>query len=608
MDRVTIDLKNCYGIKKLKHAFDFSQMRAYALYAPNGVMKSSLAQTFQDLATGTNSADRIFQGRETSRQITDQGGAELSADQVLVVGPYNEQLAPNEKTSTLLVDAKLQAEYARLHVEIDEATETLLAAIKKQANSKKDLQPEISSAFTSGGDLKTALTRIKTELERQKDTPLADVQYDKIFDERVLGAIDNKDVKGAIEEYVRRYNELLETSTFFKKGTFDYYNAAQIATSLANNGFFNAKHTVRLNSKGESVEIKTQKELESVIAREKDAIIKDKQLRKRFDDVAKALDKNVTLREFRAYMLDHEAYLSQLSNIAKFKEDILKSYLKVHYDLYLALMKKYDAAEKRAREIEEEAKEQQTQWEEVIAIFNERFIVPFKLEVENRLAVVLGEAPIVELGFTYHEGDDSAKIERDALLKSLSMGEKKALYILNVLFEIETRKKANQETLIVIDDLADSFDYQNKYAIIQYLKDISENGLFKQIIMTHNFDFFRTIESRFVGYSHCLMASKSVTKGLALTQALGIRNVFVNDWKTNFYTDPKKKIASVPFLRNLVEYTEGEADPKYQKLTSILHWKSDSATITVADLDQIYQQICKTKGQSDQPQKPIADI
>jgi hypothetical protein len=126
--------------------------------------------------------------------------------------------------------------------------------------------------------------------------------------------------------------------------------------------------------------------------------------------------------------------------------------------------------------------------------------------------------------------------------------------------------------------------------------------------MTHNFDFFRTIESRFVGYSHCLMASKSVTKGLALTQALGIRNVFVNDWKTNFYTDPKKKIASVPFLRNLVEYTEGEADPKYQKLTSILHWKSDSATITVADLDQIYQQICKTKGQSDQPQKPIADI
>jgi hypothetical protein len=58
------------------------------------------------------------------------------------------------------------------------------------------------------------------------------------------------------------------------------------------------------------------------------------------------------------------------------------------------------------------------------------------------------------------------------------------------------------------------------------LKDISEDGLFKQIIMTHNFDFFRTIESRFVGYSHCLIAARSAAMGLTLTPAVGIRNVF----------------------------------------------------------------------------------
>jgi hypothetical protein len=333
-------------------------------------------------------------------------------------------------------------------------------------------------------------------LEKQKDTPFAEVEYDKIFDDRVLSAIDSKDVRGAIEEYVKRYNELLAASIFFKKGTFDYYNAVEIASSLAKNGFFNASHTVRLNSQGESVEIKTQRELETVISREKDAILKDAKLRKKFDDVAKALAKNATLREFRAYMLDQEAYLSQLNNVPKFKEDVLKSYLKVYHDLYLDLMNKHDAAEKRAREIEEAAAKQRTQWENVIAIFNERFVVPFKLEAKNRTAVMLGEAPIVELGFTYHDDKESADIEKDALLFALSTGEKKALYILNVIFEVETRKKNNQETLIVIDDIADSFDYQNKYAIIQYLKDISEdgNGLFKQIIMTHNFEFFRTIE------------------------------------------------------------------------------------------------------------------
>jgi len=52
MDRVKIDLKNCYGIKGLRADLDFTKTPAYAIYAPNGVMKSSLAQTFKDAANG----------------------------------------------------------------------------------------------------------------------------------------------------------------------------------------------------------------------------------------------------------------------------------------------------------------------------------------------------------------------------------------------------------------------------------------------------------------------------------------------------------------------------------------------------------------------------
>src|SRR5580692_10881671 len=115
--------------------------------------------------------------------------------------------------------------------------------------------------------------------------------------------------------------------------------------------------------------------------------------------------------------------------------------------------------------------------------------------------------------------------------------------------------------------------------------------------MTHNFDFFRTIESRFVGYSHCLMAAK-IKGGIALEKATGIKNVFVNDWKKEFFTAPKKKIASIPFLRNLVEFTRGETDQNFVKLTSLLHWKADTAAITVGDLDAIYIQICGGTGSS----------
>ena len=56
----------------------------------------------------------------------------------------------------------------------------------------------------------------------------------------------------------------------------------------------------------------------------------------------------------------------------------------------------------------------------------------------------------------------------------MSQGERRALYLLNFIFEVEDRKRKSAETLFIIDDVADSFDYKNKHAIVQYLEDISK--------------------------------------------------------------------------------------------------------------------------------------
>jgi hypothetical protein len=521
MDRVKIDLTNCYGIKRLEKTFDFANAHACAIYAPNGVMKSSLAQTFQDAAEGVNSVDRVFQARLSARKITDEAGKEIEGERILVVLPYDEEFGLTEKTSTLLVDIKLRKEYEQIHVTIDEAKATLLQALRQQSQSKSNLEGEISSAFTSGDDdFQLAVTRIRDELEKQKDTPFADVKYDLIFNEKVVKALDTKDLKNAVDNYIRRYNELLTASTYFKRGTFDYYNAGQIAKSLADNGFFDAKYTVSLKAHGAALEINTQKELETVIAKEKDAIIQDKQLRKNFDAVEKQLYKNAELRDFCRYLQDNEALLSRMNNLPKFKEDVLKSYLKVHHGLYADLMSKYDAAAKRMKEIEDEARKQRAQWDEVITIFNDRFFVPFQLEARNRIEVMLGDDQIIDLGFKYVDGKECVEVDRPMLLSVLSTGERKALYVLNVIFEIQRRKKAGLETLVVVDDLADSFDYQNKYAIIQYLKDTSEDGFFKLIVMTHNFDFFRTIEGRSSAILIALWHLKT-TRGSHLLRPLG---------------------------------------------------------------------------------------
>jgi hypothetical protein len=607
MKKLSIDLTNCYGIKHLATTLDFSGCKAYAIYAPNGVMKSSLAETFRDVASGTESQDRIFPKRVTSRKIK-ADGKDLQPEDVLVLAPYDEVYGHTEKTSTLLVDAKLRKEFEQLHSVIEIATDKLLKALKKQSGSKRDIEVEISSLFTRRDDqFILALQRIQTELDAQKTAPYANVDYDLLFDDKAIALLNDPEFKAAVQDYVHKYNELLDASVYFSRETFNYYNAGTIAKTLAEHGFFKKKHTVTLHGEGGgTVEVKDQKQLTKIIEDEKEAIISDSALRDRFSKVQKLLQKNSQLRDFENYLMMHEGLIPKLTNPDAFKEEIWKSYLKENFDLYTDLLNKVQAASKRKSEIEAEASSQRTQWERVIDIFNDRFFVPFKLEAQNRVSVMLGQESMLRLGFVFTDGDERATVNKETLLEVLSTGEKKAFYILNVIFEIEARAQAKQDTLLVVDDIADSFDYRNKYAIIQYLSDIAEWDHFDEILLTHNFDFFRTVQSRFISYAHCLMAEKT-KDGINLRKATGIKNIFVNDWKENFGIDPKKRLASIPFIRNIVEYTKGEADADYIRLTSLLHWKADSGGITQADLDDIYNRTFNDTVRYSKPTEIVAN-
>lgn len=588
MKTLSIHLQHCYGIRELRAKFDFSKSSAYAIYAPNGMMKSSFAQTFKDIAAGQTSKDRVFTSRKTRREVLDESGKSIPAETVLVLPPYDEVFGNTDKTATLLVDAKLRREYERLYSEIEKAKDAFLEGMKAQSKSRRDLESEISRAFTKSPDeFYRALVRVKDEVVSLPEPQFAQVPYDLVADERVAAFLETGDVKTVLQEYIDKYNQLLEQSKYFRKGTFDYYNASTIAKALTKNGFFKAKHSVTLNAESK-VEVKSEKELEEVISREKAAILKDAALKKTFDEMEKKITKNEMLRDFQEFIADNQDVLALMGNLDKLKEEVWKSYFKEHESLYLDLIAKYQGAQQRSKEIQTEAARQRTQWEDVVDIFNRRFYVPFKLAVKNKVSVMIGEAAVPTLGFTFDDGVDSIDVERSDLLQVLSTGEKKALYILNVIFEVEVRRQSKVETIFVVDDIADSFDYKNKYAIIQYLMDIADESCFRQIILTHNFDFFRTINSRFVPYPSCLMAQRT-SKGLELAAAAGIKNVFANDWKLHFFDDARKRIAAISFMRNIVEYTRGDKDKDFEKLTGLLHWRKDTGSIMHGELDEIYE-------------------
>lgn len=590
MESLTIDLQHCYGIKRLQTELPFASSPAIAIYAPNGVMKSSLAQVFKDVADGNSSCDRVFPHRVTTRALTLPDGQALAPESVLVLPPYEEIFGDADKTATLLVDARLRKEYEHLFADIDKARMLLLQAISATAATKKDMAAEISRVLGGGdNDLYAILVRTRDEIASYDGPSFANVPYDLISDERVATLLATQDIKATIEAYIQTYNKLLAASKYFKKGTFEYHNAATVGKALAASGFFAAKHSVTLVS-DTRIEVTNAKQLEQVIAKEKEAILKDAQLRLAFNEVEKRITKNELLRDLQAFLAEHEEVLTLLTDLDGLKRQVIVSYLRAHSELLDDLLLRYRSAETRSKEIEAEAGRQRTQWEAVIELFNRRFFVPFSLSVTNRVSVILGDETVPALGFTFHDGAETADLSRTDLLRVLSTGERKALYILNVIFQVEVRRQSQQDTLFIVDDIADSFDYKNKYAIIQYLKDIAEEPCFRQLILTHNFDFFRTVQSRFVRYSDCLMVQRT-SAGVELVPAVGIKNIFVNDWKPHFHDNARKRVATVSFLRNIIEYTRGVDDADYITLTKLLHWRPDSEAITHGALDQIYSRL-----------------
>lgn len=603
MDRIQLNLESCYGIKLLKTDFDFSEHPAIAIYAPNGMMKSSLARTLGDLATPS---DRIYTDSKTVCEVKDESGKPLSQDSILVFGPYDGDLDPTQRISNLLLSKKLKKDYDALISDIDKAKDALLKAVKKTAQTKlngESIEADISnSVMRVGNEFLPALVRLRSEISKQDATPYAQLKYDMIFDPRILEFIGSQTGKDAISNYVTRYNALLDASHFFSRANFNYYGAEQVAKSLADHGFFKENHVVWLKSRSgnnSSKEIHTREELANVIEEEKASILKDAALTKEFDAFASKANRNEKLREFVAYLQQNPTWLVELENPEKFKTEVWKSYLKVQFSLYTDLLDKYESAEPRLKELKASAASEKTRWESVVREFNERFVVPFTLAAKNKADACVGEHTHVELSIKFTDGPREVEVDRKRLIDVLSMGQRKAFYILNILFELFSRKEDGRETLIVFDDIADSFDYQNKYAIIQYLQDLNEDGkLFKQIIMTHNFDFLRTMVYRHVVvHKNCFMANKNANGEIVFEEAKGVKDMFFKVLKDEFSINQKRAIACIPFLRNLRELQiDDMKDSVYLRLTALLHWKPGQSDIILRkDLDQAFESVFENK-------------
>lgn len=596
MDVLGIKLENCYGIQQLDASLNFLGSpklkgrpevppgSAFSIYAPNGFMKTSLARTFLDFQEGRDSQDLIFPARPTSRSITSDLATPIASESILVIKPYVERYAGGG-TSTLLVNPKLRNEYEEAVRNIETNQEDLLKALKEISGWPGKTTPasEIKEVFQFKSPY-DFFAELANSLDG--DTRFSDLSYVEIFNDKTIAAFKAGTLHDQLQEYMSKYQELVDKSPLLSS-KFNHAGAVDVSKNLQNNGFFDANHTLNISNGAEKLEISSARDLEALVVAEKERILGDKELSKKFEAVDRQLQKNAELKKFREYLTGHPEILAELADFNGFRKKLWNSYFNVAQIALSSFATAYASAKDVIAETAKQALEEKTKWAAVVTQFNERFYVPFKLVVQNQQDVILkGETP--KIVFEFQDGQGTCGVEEDKLLQVLSQGEKRALYILNVLFEIQARLESTQQTLLIIDDIADSFDYKNKYAIIEYFNDISKIPFFRLVFLTHNFDFHRTISSRLqIARSRRLFAKKNQGT-LSFVEEKYQKNPFLI-WKSGLAKKSSFLVACIPFVRNLAEYCHGVTSPHYLKLTSLLHIKSDSRTLTVGDLEALFK-------------------
>lgn len=586
MNTIEIRLKNCFGIKELNHDLDFrGGKNTQVIYAPNGVMKTSLANVLRYISGQSEEEpkDRLHPENIVTHVVLTDGVAMDKSNLFVADAEDVQTYDPNEAMSTLLASKRLKDEYETICKSLDKEKATLIKKLKGESESR-DCESEIMDVFGKPNmSIHDCLEQISQEIGIQSYLQFK-FRYNDVFDKKGVVRTFLTEHSADLRAYVSSFHQLLSQSTVFRsegQWQFGTYQADKLINTTSDGAFFGVHHKLLMQ---DNTPIESVDQFKDKIKREKERIFNNPELLEQFEVVASQLDGNADLRKFQVIITAQKELLVELADYDGFRKKVWYGHfaspnVKPYLDGFCTL---YAEKKPRLQEIIHEAQQEQEAWKRIVEIFSQRFHMPFRIDIENRADVILKQET-AHLQFYYRDysGAD-IKTKKEELWRILSKGEMRALYILQLLFELEARKQQGNACLLVFDDIADSFDYRNKYAIVEYLHDLNAKcaGLFKLLILTHNFDFYRTIFGRLnLKSDQIRMALRKDDGTIEINNGNYVRDVYAKIIipRSN---EREMFLTWIPFARNIIAYHKGEGDNDYKILTSCLHQKSDTPSIT----------------------------
>lgn len=591
--KVSINLENCFGIRKFQHLFDFTQFKAILIYSPNGTMKSSFANTMMHFSKGelNKVKDRLHPDRPAVCEVKDEHGIDITAETIYVANGDDAKLDNTNRFSAFLASDDVRNQYIAVYNELNTRKAAYISRLSAMAQST-DCEKEVRRTFSPDKDVPLEFYDILLGLKEtiQHNHRKFAFRYNAVFDndEKVKAFVTKH--SALFQDYFTSYVKLLQDSDFFHSidatTSFGTYQATELVNAVKDNAFFAAGHRIHL---GNGRDITTKDELDAEVSNALSSIFANPALKKKLEKLTKDLDANENTRACKQVLESDPALIPYFLQYDEFQ----KEYWYGCFHEMLAetndLIALYEAKQAELGAIIAAARQQKSKWEDIVRTYNERFHVPFKVEIKNVEDIVLKEQ-VAQLKFVYtDQQNQEVETNKKQLTEILSRGEQRAFFIMQILFEIEARKAKAEDSLLVLDDIADSFDYNNKFAIIEYINDMNKHGHFYSIVLTHNFDFYRTLSSRLGLGNTVFMTTKAVDGTIALRNG-EYRGDLFKSLSSGAQTNERKLVSLIPFVRNLIEYTHGITSQQYLDLTFCMHVKTGYTDVhTIGDIVNLFK-------------------
>ena len=183
MNKVLIDFTNCFGIDKLEYELDLSVKNVYSIYAKNGSMKTSFANTFQKIQQGKANeiCDKIYE--IPGNAIVKIDDNDIEKENIFVIKSYEAEYESD--ISPLLVKGVLKESLE----DVLKSRDKLFKALEKDSGLKVkktlqgktvyELEPRILEDFSFSEQ--SILLNLENLKPKKCETDFSDIMYSIIY-------------------------------------------------------------------------------------------------------------------------------------------------------------------------------------------------------------------------------------------------------------------------------------------------------------------------------------------------------------------------------------------------------------------------------------------